>query len=172
MCRGGSRGGRLGGSPPLKTYEINFFHHDFVQFDKQHSQYKAILPSFVWSQQCCEAYFSSLTVAKLLWDLTTKYYLNRPPDLTGWIRPCFCGLTLLERSCASTWNLLLLFFFPAIRDGRLGEHVSCWSKYFFSTIWFCLWYLGCNLVENELSIIKTCFDNLAFPETTDIAPNA
>jgi len=33
--RGGSRGGRLGRSPPPKTYESNFFHHDFVQFGKK-----------------------------------------------------------------------------------------------------------------------------------------
>jgi len=32
-CRGGSRGGDWGDRPP-KTYESNFFHHDFVQFGK------------------------------------------------------------------------------------------------------------------------------------------
>jgi len=26
---------------PPKTYESNFFHHDVVQFGKQHSRYKA-----------------------------------------------------------------------------------------------------------------------------------
>jgi len=45
-----------------KTYESNFIHHDFVQFGKQHSRYKAILSSIVLSQQCCEVYFISLTV--------------------------------------------------------------------------------------------------------------
>jgi len=34
--RNGSRGG--GGSPPPKTYESNFIHHDFVQLRKQHSR--------------------------------------------------------------------------------------------------------------------------------------
>jgi len=39
--KGGSgAGGRL---PIPKTYESNFFHHDFVQFTKQHSRYEAIL---------------------------------------------------------------------------------------------------------------------------------
>jgi len=57
--RGGSRWGR---SPPLKTYESNFFRHDFEQFGKQHSQYKAIFPSTVLSQKCCEVYSISLTV--------------------------------------------------------------------------------------------------------------
>jgi len=59
--RGGSKGGDWGDRPP-KTYESNFFHHDFVQFGKQHSRYKAILPSIVLSQQCCEVYFISPTV--------------------------------------------------------------------------------------------------------------
>jgi len=39
---------------PLKTYEINFIRHDFVQFGKQHVRYKVILSSIVLSQQCCE----------------------------------------------------------------------------------------------------------------------
>jgi len=32
-----------GGDCPPKTYENIFFHHDFVQFGKQHSRYKARL---------------------------------------------------------------------------------------------------------------------------------
>jgi len=55
--RGGDRPDR-----PLKTYESNFIHHDFAQFGKQHSRYKAILPSIVLSQQCCEVYFISFAV--------------------------------------------------------------------------------------------------------------
>ena len=51
-----------GGRLPPKTCESNFSHHEFVQFGKQHSRYKAILPSNVLSQQCCEVYFISLTV--------------------------------------------------------------------------------------------------------------
>ena len=63
--QGGSRGrGRLGRPLLPKTYENNFFHHDFVQFGKQHSRYKSILTSIVLSQQYCEVYFISLTVAK------------------------------------------------------------------------------------------------------------
>jgi len=38
-----NQGGSRGAPPPPKTYESNFFHHDFVQFGKQHSRYKAIL---------------------------------------------------------------------------------------------------------------------------------
>jgi len=50
--RGGSRGGDWG-DRPSKTYESNFIHHDFLQFGKPHSRYKAILSSTVLSQQCC-----------------------------------------------------------------------------------------------------------------------
>jgi len=41
---------------PPETYESNFIHHDFVQFGKQHSQFKAILPSVGLSQQFCGVY--------------------------------------------------------------------------------------------------------------------
>ena len=44
---------------PPKTYESNFIHNDFVQFRKKHSRYKAIFPSTVLSQQCCDVYFTS-----------------------------------------------------------------------------------------------------------------
>ena len=54
--------GAIGAIGPPKTYESNFFHHDFEQFRKQHSQYKAVLPSIVLSQKCCEVYFISLMV--------------------------------------------------------------------------------------------------------------
>ena len=52
---------------PPKTYESIFFHRNFVQFGKQHMRYKAN----VLSQQGHEVCFLSLTVPKLLWDLTT-----------------------------------------------------------------------------------------------------
>jgi len=43
----GAQGRIQGGDRPLKTYESIFFHHDFVQFGKQHSRYKAMLLSIV-----------------------------------------------------------------------------------------------------------------------------
>jgi len=61
LC-GGLRGGSRGAIAPPKTYESNFIHHDFAQFRKQDLRYKAILPSIVLSQQCCEVYFISLAV--------------------------------------------------------------------------------------------------------------
>jgi len=62
-------------------------HHDFVQSGKQHSRYKANLPSIVLSQLCCEVYFIPLTVVNTQRDLATTYYWNCPSNLTGWIRP-------------------------------------------------------------------------------------
>jgi len=56
-ARGKSRGGRMGRSTYLKTHESHFIHDDFVQIGKQHSRYKAILPSIVLSQQWFEVYF-------------------------------------------------------------------------------------------------------------------
>ena len=57
------RGGAIGAiAPPPKTNESNFIHHDFVQFGKQHSRCKTILPSVVLSQQSCEVHITSLTV--------------------------------------------------------------------------------------------------------------
>ena len=64
---------------PPETYESNFIHDDFVQFRKQHLRLKATLSSIVLSQQCCEMYFISLTVAKPLWDFTTTHCRNRSP---------------------------------------------------------------------------------------------
>ena len=79
--RGGSRR-KIGAVAFPKTFKSNLVHHDFVQFGKQHSRYRVISSSsssIVLSQQFCEAYFISVTVAKLLWDLTTKYYWNSSP---------------------------------------------------------------------------------------------
>jgi len=95
-----------------RTYESNFIHHDFVQFGKQHSRYKAILSSIVLSQQCCEVYFISLTVVNPWWDLAAKYYWNRsPPKRTGWARSLAqVTLSMLQ----VRWGGLLAF--------RTGNH--------------------------------------------------
>jgi len=42
------RGGG-GDRSPLKPTKVTLFHHDFVQLGKQHSRYKAILPTIVFS---------------------------------------------------------------------------------------------------------------------------
>jgi len=46
--QGRIQGGDGWGDRPPKTYESNFVHHDFVQFGKQHSRYKVILPPIVF----------------------------------------------------------------------------------------------------------------------------
>jgi len=61
--RGRIQGGRdWGDRPPLKPTKVTFFHHDFVQFGKQHSRCKAILSSVGLSQQSFEVYLISPTV--------------------------------------------------------------------------------------------------------------
>jgi len=50
----------IGAIAPPKTYQNNFYHHDFAQFGSH--DFKAILPPTVLSQQCCDVYFISLTV--------------------------------------------------------------------------------------------------------------
>jgi len=99
-CRCAFRGG---GDRPPKTYESNLIRHDFVQLGKQHSRYKAILSSIVLSQQCCEAYFISLTVMKSLWDLTSKYYWNRPPSQTWWLDPPIVTCERGEKTYTCSW---------------------------------------------------------------------
>ena len=71
-----------------ETYGSNIIRHNFVQVGKLHSRYKAILSSTALSQQCCEAHFTSLTVAKLLWAWLPTVTEIAPSTLTGWIRPC------------------------------------------------------------------------------------
>jgi len=73
------RGGSMGLSHPRKLAKVALSAMIFLQFGKQHSRWKAILSCIALSLQCCEAHFQSLAVAKPLWDLTTKYYWNRPP---------------------------------------------------------------------------------------------
>ena len=83
------------GDRPPKTYESNFIRHDFLQFGKQQSRYKASLWSILLSQQCCEVYFIPLTVAKTLWDLTTKLLKSSPLKLS-WLDPPLPWGSLLE----------------------------------------------------------------------------
>ena len=86
----------IGAIAPLKPTKVSLFtmmlynsennvskpipNKSFVMFKLSHcSRYKAILSFIVASQQFCGLYFIYPTVAKPLWDLTTKYYWNRPP---------------------------------------------------------------------------------------------
>jgi len=62
-----------------KTYASNFIHHDFIQFGKQDSRYKAILLSILLPQQCCEVHFISLTVAIAFMRLDYQLLPKLPP---------------------------------------------------------------------------------------------
>ena len=85
---GGSRGSDWGDRPP-KTYESNFFHHDFVQFGEQHSRYKAILTSIVLPQSVVKYTWYLLNSSELVMRLDCQILLiSSPPKLTGWICPC------------------------------------------------------------------------------------
>jgi len=70
---------------PPKTHKSNSIHHDFIQFSKQHSWYKAILLSSVSSQKCCEVYFIYLLQQ---WTSNDTWLPNftdiaPPPNLYG-----------------------------------------------------------------------------------------
>jgi len=60
-----------------KTFERNFFHHDFEEFGKQHSRHTAIKPSISLSQQCCKGYFISLTTTCN--EIDYELLLKSPP---------------------------------------------------------------------------------------------
>ena len=86
--RGGCRGQR---SPPLKPAQVTLF--TMILYNSENN-IRDIRP-FVWSQHCCEVCFISLIVGKSLWDLTTKYFWNRPPPtLLAWSAPVEASRTL------------------------------------------------------------------------------
>jgi len=65
-CQGPIQSMAIGEIVPHKSSESIFTHYDFLQFRKQHVRYKTISSSIVLSQQFCEVFFISLTVAKPL----------------------------------------------------------------------------------------------------------
>jgi len=113
-----------GGDRLPKTYESNFIHHDFVQFRKKHSRYKAILPSIVLSQQCCEICFISLTVSEAANETGLPHITEiAPPKLTDWIRPWFKATQQMDQSMFFCFQLfycriLLLCVFVLVHPQR------------------------------------------------------
>jgi len=61
-AKGRIQGRAIGAIFPPKNYGSNFIHHDFVQFRKQHTRCKTILPSTVLLQQNCEVHVISSTI--------------------------------------------------------------------------------------------------------------
>ena len=75
-CKGGSRRA-IGAIAPPKTYESNFVHHYFVQFEKQHLRIRChfVVHCFVTGVFGSILHFC-YSIAVLLWNLTAKYYRN------------------------------------------------------------------------------------------------
>ena len=85
------------GDRPPKTYESKSFHHDFVQFGKQHSRYQAILPSIVLSQKYCEVYLSLSYSSELVMRLDCQILLKSPPP-PYWLDPSLVSGDVMMRS--------------------------------------------------------------------------
>ena len=85
---GADPGGSIEAIAPLKTYESNFIHQDFVQFEKQHSRHKSIFPFIVLSEQCSEVQILRLSYSsEPALNLTTKYYWMSPLTLPAGTAP-------------------------------------------------------------------------------------
>ena len=75
---GSDSGGVIGEIAYPKTKKSNLFHHNFLQFEKQHSRYKAI--HFV-----VHGFFTAVLQQQSRYkSLTNKRYWNISPNLTGW----------------------------------------------------------------------------------------
>jgi len=75
----GADPGGLGRSPPLKPTKVTLFAMIFHNAEINIRDVRSFCrPLFCYSS-VIEVYFFPLTIAKALWDLTTKYYWNRPP---------------------------------------------------------------------------------------------
>jgi len=61
----------------LKPAKVSFFRHNFVQFGKQHTPYKAICRP-IFCHSCVVKYVQPSDKVNPWWDLTVKYYWNRP----------------------------------------------------------------------------------------------
>ena len=80
------RNGSRGVISPLKQAKVTLF--TMIVCNSENSiRNKAILSFHCYVEQCCKVYFIPLTVAKTLWDLTTKYYCNRPQTLLAGFAP-------------------------------------------------------------------------------------
>ena len=93
-----------------KTYESDFIYHNFAKFRKQHSRYKAFCRPLFHHNRIVK-YSSTHTVAKPLWDLTTKWCWNRPPPPKPYYRDpplpptiLFPSLFMMLLKLANLWN--------------------------------------------------------------------
>jgi len=84
--QGRIQGGTIRAIAPPKPTKVTLFTLIFYNSENSIRDVRPFCRRFLW-QQCCHVYFIPVTIAKPLWDLTTKYYWNRPPNVIGWIRP-------------------------------------------------------------------------------------
>jgi len=78
IVREAGRGPDPGGAILPKTYESNFFHHNCIQFGKQHLPYKAILSSSFWHSRVVK-YISIILQSKPAMRLDYEIILKSPP---------------------------------------------------------------------------------------------
>jgi len=83
VTNGADPGGEIWATTPLKPAKVTLF---TIIFYNPGNNNRDIRQSVVLSQQFCEVYFISLTVAKPSWDLTSTYYRSRLPDFY-WLDP-------------------------------------------------------------------------------------
>ena len=128
-CKGGSRRA-IGAIAPPKTYESNFVHHYFVQFEKQHLRIRChfVVHCFVTGVFGSILHFC-YSIAVLLWDLTAKYYRNRPPpSLTGWIRPCSNANLCCFKNCRTASAVCGWKTTPVSRNAGPSEVITWTGK--------------------------------------------
>ena len=84
---GGSRG-LIRGITPLNHMKVTLFTMILCNSENSIHDIRLFCRPFFCHSSVVKVYFISFTVVNPSWDLTAKYYWNRPPNLTGWIRPC------------------------------------------------------------------------------------
>jgi len=145
--------GRLERLPLPKTYESNFNHHDFVQFGKQHSPYKAILSSILLSQKCCEVACTVLHPSysnEAVMRLNYQILLKSPP------------ITLLAGSAPDTKWLYMLNIL-----GGYGSLGSPWLRLrttIFESMKFEAWFKYLSLFSVKLQPPKQLHTSLSKAE--------
>jgi len=69
----------VGAIGATKTYESNFIHHDFLQFGKQHSRYKAILSSIFCHSSVVGSILHPFHNSEAVMRLDYQILLKSPP---------------------------------------------------------------------------------------------
>jgi len=141
------------GDRPPETYASNYIHHNFVQFGKQHSWYKAILSSTVLSQQCCEVlYTSSLISSEAVTRPDYQILLKSPPtppNLTGWIQ----SLVIV-----GVWWVKSMV--PTVSHIREKIKLFCWIKTWHVKTMISTWRLVWHAINKMLAKQQEIFNEV------------